>query len=347
MDIKEQYTLDLLEPILQAKVQELQSLISSKKKSLKHAPDGRLRISMHRGKPQWFHVADARLPGGSAEDGGAVPRPGGVFIPASEGNFARSLAQKMYDQGVLAAAEKSLSAVERFMDDYLPVDIAGIYANLHESRQSLVVPVRLLDEEFVRRWKAVAYEGRGFDADTPELFTAGGERVRSKSEVIIADTLARLGIPYRYEYPHKMRVSGGAFSDGAGERPSCCDGGQPAGRDCEPPSGKSSGRMSGRSPSGSSHGRASGASASGRKQTAIVYPDFTCLDVRHRREIIWEHFGLVDSPEYAQNMVAKFEMYVNNGFVPGKNLVMTYESVETPLSSRIVSILARNLGLCG
>ena len=40
-------------------------------------------------------------------------------------------------------------------------------------------------------------------------------------------------------------------------------------------------------------------------------------------------------------------MYVNNGFVPGKNLVMTYESVETPLSSRLVSILARNLGLCG
>ena len=37
--------------------------------------------------------------------------------------------------------------------------------------------------------------------DEIEIITERGERVRSKSEKIIADKLYALGIPYRYEYP--------------------------------------------------------------------------------------------------------------------------------------------------
>ena len=37
------------------------------------------------------------------------------------------------------------------------------------------------------------------------MFTTNGERVRSKSEVLIADTLKRFGIPYRYEYPLRLK----------------------------------------------------------------------------------------------------------------------------------------------
>ena len=37
--------------------------------------------------------------------------------------------------------------------------------------------------------------------DAQEIITERGERVRSKSEKIIADKLHALGIPYRYEYP--------------------------------------------------------------------------------------------------------------------------------------------------
>lgn len=42
---------------------------------------------------------------------------------------------------------------------------------------------------------------KGFDDDVQEIITERGERVRSKSEKIIADKLYMLGIPYRYEYP--------------------------------------------------------------------------------------------------------------------------------------------------
>lgn len=40
-----------------------------------------------------------------------------------------------------------------------------------------------------------------------------GERVRSKSELIIADILSKEGVPYRYEYPLYLRGMGRIYPD--------------------------------------------------------------------------------------------------------------------------------------
>ena len=37
-----------------------------------------------------------------------------------------------------------------------------------------------------------------------------------------------------------------------------------------------------------------------------VYPDFTLLDVRKRREIYWEHFGMMDDSEYAEKAIQNY-----------------------------------------
>lgn len=47
----------------------------------------------------------------------------------------------------------------------------------------------------------VEYQGKYFEERTSGFITEKGERVRSKSEKIIADKLYAMGIPYRYEYP--------------------------------------------------------------------------------------------------------------------------------------------------
>ena len=41
----------------------------------------------------------------------------------------------------------------------------------------------------------------GFDLFAPEHLTAGNVRVRSNSEIMIADALTRGWIVFRYEYP--------------------------------------------------------------------------------------------------------------------------------------------------
>lgn len=74
-------------------------------------------------------------------------------------------------------------------------------------RKALIAPPVLSDEEFVRQWQAKEYKGKPFEDDENIILTERGERVRSKSEKIIADKLYALGIPYRYEYP--LVLSGG------------------------------------------------------------------------------------------------------------------------------------------
>lgn len=65
-------------------------------------------------------------------------------------------------------------------------------------------------------------------------------------------------------------------------------------------------------------------------------PDFVCLNVSKRKEIIWEHFGMMDYAEYAISNVAKINAYMENGYIPGDNLIMTFETAENPLSTILI-----------
>lgn len=75
------------------------------------------------------------------------------------------------------------------------------------ARRALITPVTLTDEQYAARWQEVFWTGRSFAPDAPLLYTANKERVRSKSEIIIADTLFRYNVPYRYEFPLTLRRS--------------------------------------------------------------------------------------------------------------------------------------------
>ena len=62
-------------------------------------------------------------------------------------------------------------------------------------------------------WEKVAYQGKPFKEDSSEIYSERGERVRSKSEKMIADKLLMMGIPYRYEYPLKLNGFGTVYPD--------------------------------------------------------------------------------------------------------------------------------------
>lgn len=58
------------------------------------------------------------------------------------------------------------------------------------------------DAYFAKSWLDEGFRGLGFDErDTTEFFSEKGERMRSKSEVLIANALYKRGIPYKYECP--------------------------------------------------------------------------------------------------------------------------------------------------
>ena len=71
-------------------------------------------------------------------------------------------------------------------------------------------------------------------------------------------------------------------------------------------------------------------------QQITLHPDFTCLNVHTRQEFIWEHFGLMDDPEYAKNAAGKLRLYTENGILPGRNVIITMETQAEPISTRAV-----------
>lgn len=81
----------------------------------------------------------------------------------------------------------------------------------------------------------------------------------------------------------------------------------------------------------------------GRKS---FYPDFTLANVLSGETIYWEHFGLIHDPIYRKTMVEKLSVYEENGILPWKNLVITFDSEDGSIDmQRIHRILCNMAGL--
>lgn len=182
-----------LAPQIEKRLAELQNLLFTKKKSYEKAPQGRIRISQNSGHPEYYLVTER----GSLR---------GKYLPHSQKTLARQLAQKDYDARLIKLLQKEISALQNYMKQTSNGRaIPELYDSLCPARRSLITPAILTNEQYAARWQDVSWTGRPFESDAPYICTARGERVRSKSEVIIADTLFRHNIPYRYEFPITLK----------------------------------------------------------------------------------------------------------------------------------------------
>ncbi len=59
------------------------------------------------------------------------------------------------------------------------------------------------------------------------------------------------------------------------------------------------------------------------------YPDFTIARPRDGKIFYWEHFGMVDDPEYLKAMNKKIEEYRQNGISQWKNLLVSYDAEQS------------------
>lgn len=67
-----------------------------------------------------------------------------------------------------------------------------------------------------------------------------------------------------------------------------------------------------------------------------VAPDFRVLNVRLRKEFIHEHLGRMDDSKYAAKNIAKINAYIRNGYIPGVNLILTFETRDHPFDPAIM-----------
>ena len=249
---------------IQKRKRYLDKLISEKRMRIQTAPEGILRVNHRPNKKTQYYLRRNRKDHN------------GVYIPESRKELVCQLAQKAYDEKVIQYASEESRELEKLINIYQEKNPDEVYDSLPLYRREIVVPAEKTREMFIKEWEGIEYERKGFAPGTPEFLTNRGERVRSKSELIIANILSQEGIPYRYEYPLTLKGVG------------------------------------------------------------TVYPDFMVLNVRTRRELAWEHQGMMDDPDYAVKAVKKMQSYILNGVIPGIDLIVTSETRQTPLNVRII-----------
>jgi len=191
---------DMLANHIRKRKLEVEQVLREKEQSLKDAPEGKIRFVKKGNSIQYHHKHDHS-------------GPEGVYLKRKQDSLASALAQKDYDCRLIRELKAEIKVLDRMLDEYRPERIDDLYKSLHESRKPLIRPAMLPDEDYVKRWLSVEYERKAFEENAPDHFTANGERVRSKSEILIADALSRHNIPYRYEYPIHIRGIGVVHPD--------------------------------------------------------------------------------------------------------------------------------------
>ena len=72
-------------------------------------------------------------------------------------------------------------------------------------------------------------------------------------------------------------------------------------------------------------------------------PDFTFFNRKLNRPMIWEHFGMMDRPEYNLNARKKLDTYLRAGFLPNRDVIFTFETSDDPFTLEKAEKIFRDL----
>ena len=196
---KERGSMAGLKSILREEKKRLEELMEKSICQMKNLPEGTLRVSVDKGYPRYYRC----------QEGDKV----GNYIRKQDKEIAQKLAQKEYNSKVLQLIQKRLKQIENIIKDYEDDEVEKCFYGEHAAKQKLIVPVEQTWQDKLKDWQEKGYVGKGFQDNTMEIYTQRGERVRSKSEKILADYFYYHGIPYKYECPLLLRGYGVIYPD--------------------------------------------------------------------------------------------------------------------------------------
>ena len=174
---------------LKARYDLLTKTIEDIEKKNKTFPDGRVNVRVHQHRSYYY------LDGGESKD---------RYLTQKDSDLIQQLIQKDYLNKVLKDAKTERKAIQKMLNLYPETVVEDAYDNLPEGRKRYATPINICDETFAQKWMNTPYKRKPFKKNSTVFTTIKGERVRSKSEALIADRLFARGIPYRYECPLKV-----------------------------------------------------------------------------------------------------------------------------------------------
>ena len=182
--------------------EELRSMIvktEKKVEAFRKLPKGKLIVSHSNGCAQYYFRAE-----------GATKA---QYIVAKDRNKVGKYVRLEYNQQILKIMKGQEKALSGFLQKYDIDRIGDVYDQLCEERRQFVQPVEETEEMRVMAW----YEQNiGLQNPFPMdgmYETKKGEKVRSKSEKILADLLSDHEIPYVYEPVLELRNGSLVYPD--------------------------------------------------------------------------------------------------------------------------------------
>ena len=186
---------DSLFDTVQAYLTQFRQQFDLVSKRLKTAPQGSIKIVRKGRRIELYH----RTSKSDRE---------GTYINKARLTLAKNLAQKDYDLRAAKIISKKIKLLTPLEKAYPNNELEQLYERYPQKVQQLIKPLTLSKQEYCHQWESVSYKGRPFDNTTTAYISDNGERVRSKSELIIANALFHSKVPYRYEYPILIKGAG-------------------------------------------------------------------------------------------------------------------------------------------
>lgn len=156
---------------------------------LKDAPEGYLSCNAKGGKVRYYLKENASKPSSKKSS----------YISLKDRELIHNLAQKRYYQQLLPIMEKEEILLNRLIEELKESKKEKCYSGIKEIRKCLINPEFRMPKDNAKDWLNIETTKKEMSPDVKTITTRNGEKVRSKSEKIIADELLFRDIPYRYE----------------------------------------------------------------------------------------------------------------------------------------------------
>lgn len=172
---------------------ELLLIKKSKEAALEKVPPGKIRVSRTKHGVQYYLRKD-------------TSDKSGRYVRKNETTLIKQHLQKAYDEKVLKIFTAELQGLRVLLQkaENAVNKVRKAYSAYPAEVKKLITPVDVSDEDYIREWMEETYEGKPIPDYLPFWETKRKERVRSKSELNIANALADRGIPYKYECPLQL-----------------------------------------------------------------------------------------------------------------------------------------------
>lgn len=130
----------------------------------------------------------------------------GEYVSKRRKDYVQEIAQREYYEKMIPILEHNLRTLKDMEDIYEKQALTACYEKSCSARKKIVVPMIDPIENKIRKFQEEKYPPGEFDENNrTEFYTRKGERVRSKSELIIAEELQRYKVPYLYEKPLELK----------------------------------------------------------------------------------------------------------------------------------------------